>query len=967
MSTKTISVAESRSISAVECNLTFEICGSQKALLRSLAIIGFISLWLAAAGVRCFAVPNITVATLSPASIPSIGSAFSISATVIANPYQISSVSAVLYKDGLYYDGTYGLTLTSAKTWTLSEAGTSSIPGNPGTATHEWSVAITAYDVDNYSSTVYSNIAMQDPSLNAAITALTLTPNPIPAIGSACDITATVLPGPAGLSDVGAYLYKDGNEYSGPWYMTHGSGNTWTVNITGDSSIPGNPGTRAHTWSAEAFSTDEQNVSWSTFSSAVNQPASLDAAVSSVTLTPNPIPALGTMYTVTAMVLPGPAGISSVAAQLYEDGNYYTTTDYMKQGSGNTWTVSESGQSSIPGDVGTAAHTWTAVVTVNDKQGISWSATSPGVAQLASLNASVTAVSLTPSPIPAAGTAYTITANVLPGPDGTSNVQASLYEDGNYFGALGYMKQGTGTTWTLYESGDNSIPANLGTALHTWTADVTATDNQNVSWTGSSAGVTQAANVTPTITSISPTSGSVGTLVTISGSNFAGATSVAFDGTSATFEVVNNGEITATVPSGASTGLISVTTPAGTASSPTDFTVTAAASPVVTSFTPTIGVIGTVVTVYGSGFAGLTAASINGLFAKSTFVNDGEITLTVPSGATTGPVHVRTVTGLGSSTTNFTVTSLAITSFAPAAAPVGTVVAVYGSGFTGVTAASVDGIPATFAFVGDGQVNVTVPVGADTGPIHIKVPTGLAVSPTNFTVTTLGITSFSPTFGPVGTIVKVSGSGFTGITAASEDGYPATFTFVSDGQVTFTVPKGAGTGVIHVKTPNGLVASATNFTVTTSAAVPAPTITPNGGAYLNAQMVTITSMVVGAKIHYTTDGSTPTDSSPLYDKSLPVESSLVVKAIAEAKGCGDSRVATAKFGIPTEQGMIALVTNLNDSGPGSLRAAIINANAEPGSIVAFATGLNGTISLSRNLPTPDAKTTIIWPAGLIGP
>jgi hypothetical protein len=77
----------------------------------------------------------------------------------------------------------------------------------------------------------------------------------------------------------------------------------------------------------------------------------------------------------------------------------------------------------------------------------------------------------------------------------------------------------------------------------------------------------------PTITSFTPTSGLVGTSVTISGTNFTGATAVSFNGMAATFTVVNAGSITTTVPAGATTGTISVTTPSGTATSAGSFVV----------------------------------------------------------------------------------------------------------------------------------------------------------------------------------------------------------------------------------------------------------------------------------------------------------------------------------------------------------------------------------------------------------
>ena len=51
-----------------------------------------------------------------------------------------------------------------------------------------------------------------------------------------------------------------------------------------------------------------------------------------------------------------------------------------------------------------------------------------------------------------------------------------------------------------------------------------------------------------------PTFGTVGASVRILGTNLAGATSVSFNGTGATFTVVSASEITTAVPSGATTG-----------------------------------------------------------------------------------------------------------------------------------------------------------------------------------------------------------------------------------------------------------------------------------------------------------------------------------------------------------------------------------------------------------------------------
>ena len=96
-----------------------------------------------------------------------------------------------------------------------------------------------------------------------------------------------------------------------------------------------------------------------------------------------------------------------------------------------------------------------------------------------------------------------------------------------------------------------------------------------ISCSGGGGGTDGAPEVSaPTITSFNPISGPVGTLVTITGTNLTGATSVSFHGTTATsFTVVNATQITATVPSGATSGTIAVTTPGGTATSSASFTV----------------------------------------------------------------------------------------------------------------------------------------------------------------------------------------------------------------------------------------------------------------------------------------------------------------------------------------------------------------------------------------------------------
>jgi len=78
----------------------------------------------------------------------------------------------------------------------------------------------------------------------------------------------------------------------------------------------------------------------------------------------------------------------------------------------------------------------------------------------------------------------------------------------------------------------------------------------------------------PEISGFTPGSGVAGASVGISGLHFTGATSVKFNGVSATFVVNSDTSIGAVVPSGATSGTITVTTPSGTATSSGSFTVT---------------------------------------------------------------------------------------------------------------------------------------------------------------------------------------------------------------------------------------------------------------------------------------------------------------------------------------------------------------------------------------------------------
>jgi len=216
------------------------------------------------------------------------------------------------------------------------------------------------------------------------------------------------------------------------------------------------------------------------------------------------------------------------------------------------------------------------------------------------------------------------------------------------------------------------------------------------------------AALAPTVTSFSPTCGPVGTVVTISGTGFTGATSVKFATTSASFTVNSDTQITASVPKGATTGTISVTTPDGTGVSNVDFSIPC--PPTITSFSPTSGAVGTSVTINGTNFTGATSVKFATTSASFTVNSNTQITATVPSGATTGRISVTTPAGTATSSGTFTVAGApTISSLRPTSGAVGTSVTINGTNFTGATSVKFATTSASFTVNSNTQITATVP------------------------------------------------------------------------------------------------------------------------------------------------------------------------------------------------------------------------------------------------------------------
>jgi hypothetical protein len=188
---------------------------------------------------------------------------------------------------------------------------------------------------------------------------------------------------------------------------------------------------------------------------------------------------------------------------------------------------------------------------------------------------------LTPNPDTASASVFVVGAGLPAAPTITSFTPASgpigttVTITGTNFGCTTAVKFNTTTATSFTLNSATSITATVPTGATT--GKISVTNTFNTSTTATSATNFVVAPL-PTITTFTPAFGPVGTSVKITGTNFSGTgfttTSVKFNNVSATTFAANSAtQITATVPTGATTGKISVTTPGGTATSATNFTV----------------------------------------------------------------------------------------------------------------------------------------------------------------------------------------------------------------------------------------------------------------------------------------------------------------------------------------------------------------------------------------------------------
>ncbi|MDB5253355.1 MAG: cell surface receptor domain protein [Flaviaesturariibacter sp.] len=353
----------------------------------------------------------------------------------------------------------------------------------------------------------------------------------------------------------------------------------------------------------------------------------------------------------------------------------------------------------------------------------------------------------------------------------------------------------------------------------------------------------------PTVTSFTPTAGGTGTVVTITGTNFPGATSVTFGGMPVGgFSITSPTTIEATICCG-STGAVAVTNPYGTGS---QGGFTYYPMPSITSFTPTAAASGATVTITGTDLGAASAVSFGGVAASSfTIVSPTSITAIVGTGAT-GDLSVTTPGGIALKP-GFVILPT-VTSFTPATAATGTTVTITGTNFTAATTVRFGGVNAS-SFVVVSSTTITAVVGAGASGSVSIFNSGGSASLAGFTyLPPPTITSISPGIGGTGTVVTITGMNLGGASAVSFGGVQAmNITVLSPTQVTAVVGAGAS-GQVSVTAPGGSVTGASFrfspiplITSFAPAAGPVGTTVTVTGANFNPTATANTAYVGGVK------------------------------------------------------------------------------------------------------------------------
>jgi hypothetical protein len=447
-------------------------------------------------------------------------------------------------------------------------------------------------------------------------------------------------------------------------------------------------------------------------------------------------------------------------------------------------------------------------------------------------------------------------------------------------------------------------------------------------------------NPSPTTTSISPTSKTVGDAqftLTVNGSNFVNGSTVQFNGSSRTTTFISTSQLTAIIPA---TDLLTATTsaqitvfnsaPGGGTSNAQTFTINNSA-PTTTSISPTSKTVGDAqftMTVKGTNFVNTSVVRLNGANLSTTYSSSTQLTATIPASdmltATTSAQITVFNSAPGGGTSNaqtFTIDNLAptTTSISPISKTVGDAqftLTVNGSNFVNGSVVKFNGSNRTTTFVSVTQLTAIIPAtdlltATTTAQITVSnpAPGGGISNAQTFTVNNAAptTTSISPTTKTVGDAqftMIIKGTNFVNTSVARFNGANLTTTFASSTQLTATIPASdmltaTNTAQITVfnTAPGGGTSNVQTFTVnnpipTTSSITPASKIVGDvqfamivkGTNFVNTSVVKFN----GASLATTFASSTQLTATVPASDMLTATNTVAITVFNSAPGGGTS-------------------------------------------------------------------------------
>lgn len=417
----------------------------------------------------------------------------------------------------------------------------------------------------------------------------------------------------------------------------------------------------------------------------------------------------------------------------------------------------------------------------------------------------------------------------------------------------------------------------------------------------------------PALTEVLPVFGAAagGELVAITGTNLTGATQVTFGGVAATSFVVNSAtSISAVAPAHAAAVVdVVVTTPGGDATLHDSYQFVAPTPLAVTSVSPGQGSTegGQFVTIHGTAFTGATGVTFGGVAATSFDVDSSTSISAVVPAHIAGVVDIVVTKSSGAATL-----AGAFTFVAPPALEVTSVVAaegstaggefvtIHGIAFTGASAVTFGGTPAT-SFVVDSSTSISAVAPAHAAALVDVVVTtaaGSATLPAAYLFVApapLAVTSISPAEGSTegGDFVTIHGTAFTGATGVTLGGVAATsFVVDSPTSISAVVPAHVAALVDVVVTTAGAAATLPLAYRFVSPPVLAVTsVSPAEGSWQGGEFVTIHGTVL-TEVTGVSFGGVPAtsftvDSSTSISAVIPAHVAALVDVVVTTPG-GDA-------------------------------------------------------------------------------